>query len=52
MKQYHGSTKNVVNKCNIIIPKDKKWQINILNPKPPQIKGFIKLHKTITLYDL
>jgi hypothetical protein len=42
---YHRTIKNVVNKCNILIPKDKKWQTNIQNPKPPQIKAFIKLHK-------
>jgi hypothetical protein len=38
-KLYHRTIKNVVNKCNILIPKDKKWQTNILNPKPPQIKS-------------
>jgi hypothetical protein len=45
-KQYHRTTKNVINKCNIIFPKDKKWQTNILNPKPLQIKSFTKLHKS------
>jgi hypothetical protein len=51
-KLYHRTVKNVVNKCNILIPKDKKWQPTILNPKPPQIKAFIKLHKKITPSDL
>jgi hypothetical protein len=41
----------VINKYNIIISKDKKWETNILNPKPPQIKAFIKLQKTITPLD-
>jgi hypothetical protein len=45
-KQYHRNTRNVANKCNIIIPKDKKWQTNILSRKPPQMKAFIKLHKS------
>jgi hypothetical protein len=44
-KLYHRTIRNVVNKCNIVIPKDRKWQTTILNPKPPQIKAFIKLHK-------
>jgi hypothetical protein len=44
-KQYYRTTKNVINKCNIKIPRDKKRQTSILNPKPPQIKAFIKLHK-------
>jgi hypothetical protein len=44
-KQYHRSTESTVNKCNVIIKKIKKWQANILNPKPPQIRAFIKLHK-------
>lgn len=44
-KQYHKTIRNTVNKCSIIVPKDKKWQINCLNPKSPQIKGSIKLHK-------
>jgi hypothetical protein len=45
-KSYHRTIKNTVNKCNILIPKDKKWQTNIQNPELPQIKAFIKLHKT------
>jgi hypothetical protein len=44
-KQYHKTIRNLVNKCNITIPKNVKWKVNCLNPKPPQLKGFIKLHK-------
>jgi hypothetical protein len=44
-KQYHRFTTSVINKCNTIIPRNKKFQTNILNPKPLQIRAFIKPHK-------
>jgi hypothetical protein len=45
-KQYQKTIRNTVNKCITAIPKDKKWKVNCLNPNPPKITGFIKLHKT------
>jgi hypothetical protein len=45
-KQYQKNMRNIISKCNMAIPKDKKWLLISLIPKAPQIKGFIKLHKT------
>jgi hypothetical protein len=45
-KQSQKTIRNTTNKCNIIIPKDKKWKVNSLNPRPPLLQGFIKLHKS------
>jgi hypothetical protein len=45
-KQFQKTVRNITNKCNIIIPKDKKWRGNNLNPKSPSLQGYIKLHKS------
>jgi hypothetical protein len=45
-KEYQETVNNVINKCDTIIPKNKKWKLCDLHPESPCLKGFIKLHKT------
>jgi hypothetical protein len=45
-KTYHQSNiKKALNKSESVINNNKKWQLTELNPEPPILKAFVKLHK-------
>jgi hypothetical protein len=44
-KQYQKATRTKQNNNNSIIQKNQKWKLINLNPQPPTLRTFIKLHK-------
>jgi hypothetical protein len=43
-KKLQSATRYIVNECNVIIPKDKKWKYINLNPSTPSVRDLIKFH--------
>jgi hypothetical protein len=44
IKKLQHATRSIVNECNVIIPKDKKWECMNLNRSIPSIRYLIKFH--------
>ena len=40
-KKLQRATRSIMNDCNGIIPKDKKWKYINLNPSTPSIRGLM-----------
>jgi hypothetical protein len=44
-KSFQRKIRNIINECQIVIPKYEKWKYVNLNTSAPTIRGLLKIHK-------
>jgi len=44
-KSFQRKIRNIINECQIVIPKDEKWKYVNLNTSAPTIRGLLKIHE-------
>jgi hypothetical protein len=44
-KRFQTEVRKNINSCTLIITTDRRWKYINLNPSPPTLRGFVKIHK-------